>query len=121
MKGYSAFPKIQHYWNLTIKLFSVIPGHSLGGVGSYPSAEMQSVYSIAPAEWSEGIKGDFDTHKFILRSHGKQYSRWKKPDAGRKNHIGQWPGSNSSVRKLLIDEINTAIIIFCDPLMSSLI
>ena len=26
------------------------PGHSLGE--SYPSAEMQSVYSIAPADWN---------------------------------------------------------------------
>ena len=42
MKGYS--PKLQHYWNLANRLFSVISGRSLG-VGSYPSAEMQSVYS----------------------------------------------------------------------------
>ena len=29
------------------------PGHSLGGVGSYPSAEKQSVYSTAfPADWA---------------------------------------------------------------------
>ena len=27
------------------------PGHSLGG-GSYPSAEVQSVYSTAPADWA---------------------------------------------------------------------
>ena len=27
------------------------PGHSLGG-GSYPSAEKQSVYSVAPANWA---------------------------------------------------------------------
>ena len=25
MKRYSTFPKLQHYWNLTIRLFSVIP------------------------------------------------------------------------------------------------
>ena len=31
MKGCSVFPKPQHYWNLTIRLFSVKPGHSLGG------------------------------------------------------------------------------------------
>ena len=28
------------------------PGHSLGG-GSYPSAEVQSVYSTAPADWAK--------------------------------------------------------------------
>ena len=27
------------------------PGHSLGG-GSYPSAEVQSVYSTAPTDWA---------------------------------------------------------------------
>ena len=27
------------------------PGHSFGG-GSYPSAEKQSVYSTAPADWA---------------------------------------------------------------------
>ena len=28
------------------------PGHSFGGGGSYPSAEVQSVYSTAPADWA---------------------------------------------------------------------
>ena len=28
------------------------PGHSLGGGGSYPSAEKQLVYSTAPADWA---------------------------------------------------------------------
>ena len=35
MKGCSAFPKLQHHWNLTIRLFSCLvsyPGHSWGGV-----------------------------------------------------------------------------------------
>ena len=27
-------------------------GHSLGDVGSYPLAEVQSVYSTAPADWA---------------------------------------------------------------------
>ncbi len=35
MKGYSTFPK----------------GHSFGG-GSYPTAEVQSVYPTAPADWA---------------------------------------------------------------------
>ena len=30
------------------------PGHSLGE-GSYPSAEKQSVYSIAPVDWAPNI------------------------------------------------------------------
>ena len=34
IKGYSAFPK--ECWNLTIRLFSVILGHSLGGGGLTP-------------------------------------------------------------------------------------
>ena len=47
MKGYSAFPKApallkphHHIWTLVI------------GGGSYPSAEVQSVYSTAPADWA---------------------------------------------------------------------
>ena len=43
--------KLQHYWNLTIRLFSVISRTLvLLGEGSYPSAEKQSVYSTAPAD-----------------------------------------------------------------------
>ena len=49
MTGYS--PKRQYYWNLAIRLFSVISGHSLG-VG-YISAEKKSVYSPAPADWAK--------------------------------------------------------------------
>ena len=30
MKGYSAFPKLQHHWNLTIRLFSVISRTLIG-------------------------------------------------------------------------------------------
>ena len=53
IKGYSAFPKFQHYWNLTIRLFSVKNRTLIWvGVGSYPSAEKQSVYSTAPANWA---------------------------------------------------------------------
>ena len=41
MKGFSHSPKLQHHWNLTIKLFSFIYGPTLAG--SYPSSEVQSV------------------------------------------------------------------------------
>ena len=51
MKGYSHSPKLQHYSNFTIRLFNVISGLSLGR-RSYPSAEKQSVYSTAPANWT---------------------------------------------------------------------
>ena len=43
--------KLRHYWNLTIRLFSVIYRILVGG--SYSSAEMQSMYSIAPADWGK--------------------------------------------------------------------
>ena len=49
MKGYSAFPKV--YWNFTIKLFSVHIQDTRWG-GAYVSAEKQSVYSTAPANWT---------------------------------------------------------------------
>ena len=51
MKGYSASPKLQHHWNIAIILFSVI-SRTLVVVGSYPSEEMQSGYSTAPADWA---------------------------------------------------------------------
>ena len=38
------FPKLQHHWNLTIRLFSVLSRTLVGG-WSYTSAEKQSVYS----------------------------------------------------------------------------
>ena len=44
--------KPQHYWNLTIRLFSVIYRTLIGGGRSYPVAEVQSVYSTAPADWA---------------------------------------------------------------------
>ena len=48
IKGAPHHPKPQHHWNLTIRMFSVI-SRTLGGV-SYPSAEVLSVYSTAPAD-----------------------------------------------------------------------
>ena len=45
--------KLQQYWSLTIKLFSVISEHLLGE-GFYPLAEKQSVHSTAPADWATG-------------------------------------------------------------------
>ena len=73
-KGTPHSLKLQHYWNLTIRLFSVISWTLVGGVlslcweavsvfwspsrlaliwrGSYPFAEKQSVYSTAPTNWA---------------------------------------------------------------------
>ena len=47
-------PKLKQYWNLTIRLFSVIIRTLVRG-GSYPSAEKQSVYSTALANWATSI------------------------------------------------------------------
>ena len=53
MKGYSAFPKtpalLEPHHQMVLVSY---PGHSLGG-DSYPSAEKQSVYSTAPADWAK--------------------------------------------------------------------
>ena len=46
MKEYSAFPKLQHYWNPTNRLFTVITRIPVWL--SYISAEMQSLYSKDP-------------------------------------------------------------------------
>ena len=48
MEGYSIFLQTTVYWSLTIRLFSVISGHSLGEF--YPSAEIQLMYSAAPPD-----------------------------------------------------------------------
>ena len=47
-RGTSYFPKLPHYGNLTIRLFSVIFRTLFGK--SYASVEMQSVYSTVPAD-----------------------------------------------------------------------
>ena len=51
MKGCFHSPKPRHYWNLTIRLFSVIPRTLIGG--PYNSAEVKPVYSTAQADWAE--------------------------------------------------------------------
>ena len=43
-------PQSEHYWNLTIRLFSVIYRTFMRGV--LPPVEVQSVYSTAPADWA---------------------------------------------------------------------
>ena len=47
-------PKLQD-WSLSIRLFSAISRTLVRRWWSYPSAEMQSVYSTAPADWSGAI------------------------------------------------------------------
>ena len=49
--------KLQHYWNLTIRLFSVILGHSFRE--SYLSAEIQSTYSTVPVTWAKIFQPTF--------------------------------------------------------------
>ncbi len=53
MNGYSAFLKapvlLEPHYQIVLRHNT---GHSLGR-SSYPSAEMQSVYSVAPADWVE--------------------------------------------------------------------
>ena len=46
--------KLQHHRNLTLRLFSVIY-RTLIGRGSYPSAEVQLMYSTAPGDWTTAI------------------------------------------------------------------
>ena len=48
---------IEYYWSLTIRLFRVTSRIPVGvSGGSYPSAEAQSVYSIAPADGATKTK-----------------------------------------------------------------
>ena len=48
-RGTPHSPKLQHYWNLTIRLFSVISRTLVEGRVLPPSAENHSVYSAAAA------------------------------------------------------------------------
>ena len=93
-------PKLQHCWNLTIILFSVISGHLLGG-GSYPSAEKQSVYSTAPADWAD-VEGPGQQLT-------RQHSPWK-IWLGRSNSFGEIPENDPPKKRrgiLLIDYITS--------------
>ena len=57
IKGCPYSPTPQHYWDLTISLFNVISRTFVVVVGGlYPSAEVQSVYSTAPANWANNTK-----------------------------------------------------------------
>ena len=51
MKGYSTFPKALASLEPHPQLFFVI-SRTRGGGGSYLSAEVQLVYSTAPADWA---------------------------------------------------------------------
>ena len=56
MKRYSAFSKSSSTAGTSPSDCLVpYPGHSLGGEGSYLSAEKQSVYSTAPADWASFV------------------------------------------------------------------
>ena len=64
-RGIPHSPKFQHYWDLTITLFSV-KTRTLVGVGSNSSVEMHLVYSTDPANW---VTAELDLlHKYWLLS-----------------------------------------------------
>ena len=55
--------KLQHYRSL--KLFNVIIKTLIGEGGSYPSAEMQLVYSTPPANWAMCRKGSRSDARYV--------------------------------------------------------
>ena len=58
MKRYSAFPKAPALLEPhQLIVYISYPGHMLGE--SYPSAEIQSVYSAAQADWTKEIMGQY--------------------------------------------------------------
>ena len=69
-EGVLCIPQSPHHWNLNIRLFNVISGHSLVG-------EKQLVYSTAPADWVElqikyTEKNHNDSEKQMLRYFKRQ-------------------------------------------------
>ena len=57
------------------------PGHPLGGGESYPSAEIQSVYSTSPADWADNNKNEVNSlnivsnnkGSFVIVTHGSRF------------------------------------------------
>ena len=66
-------PKFQKYWSLAIRCnLMTNPGNSLGS--SYPSAEMQSVYSTIAADWAWGRPEPNQLYYFTHSSKGQMDS-----------------------------------------------
>ena len=80
------FLKLQHYWNLTIRLFNVI-SRTFVGRGSYPSAEMQSVYSTASANWTKKRERDTHTHKVYTQTREREKERDRHANKEKKEGI----------------------------------
>ena len=70
IKGTPHSPKLQHHRNFTIRLFCVVSRTLIGG-GYYPSAEMQSAYSMAPADWANNKKSINKDRYAIQLENGK--------------------------------------------------
>ena len=73
MKWYSTFPKAPALLKPSPSDYLVsYPGHLFGGRRSYPSAEKQSVYSAAPADWArkdvELFHQDESMHILVLKT-----------------------------------------------------
>ena len=62
------FPKLKHYWNLTIKLFCGIPRTLIGWGKCYPSAKIQLVYSAVLVDWTTRtlVEGVLPNYKDVL-------------------------------------------------------
>ena len=77
----------QHYWNLAIRLFSIISRILIrGGEESYPTAEMQLVYSTAPTNWA----------MYLMQEDSMCLSQWesvKEMDCGEyeDSFLMKWP------------------------------
>ena len=63
MKGYSTFPKTPALLESLIRVFSIISRTFVGR--SYSSTEMQSMYSLARADWDEKRKTYIYIYVFI--------------------------------------------------------
>ena len=60
--------KPQHNWNFTIRLFSVISRRLVGGEGSYPSADLQLIYSPTPPTHQLGWSSLAYSIMFLIKS-----------------------------------------------------
>ena len=81
-------PNLQE-WSLNIRLFNIISRTLIGGE-SYPSADIQSVYSTAPVNWGEE-RGRWERREETGRQErrGESGRRVRRGERGRQERRGE--------------------------------
>ena len=109
--GAPHYPKLQHNWSFTIRLFSIISGHSL--VEFYFSAKMQSIYSAAPVlpryYPSKGIQLAYSTPLWQVQEENRVFSYWITKTHSEKSFTLEWLINNRKVESVKIFKANGSV------------